>query len=112
MMNKKIFLKIAAIAGSFLMGYAIKNPEVVLPEEHTYPTAGVIVDLDEKNDLVTFSTGSGLLYSFYGIEDYDNGDIVSVIMSDNATPDSALDDKIVDVRYAGWPDLFAKICNN
>ena len=109
MMNKKILLTMAAVAGAFLIGCVVKNPVVAAPATHTYPTAGVIVDLDKKNDLVTFSTGSGLLYSFYGISDYAEGDIVAAIMDDNGTPDSLLDDEIVSVRYAGWPELFEEM---
>ena len=109
MMNKKFLL---TIAGILLIGYTVKNPVVAAPSTHTYPTAGVIVDLDEQNDLVTFSTGSGLLYSFYGISDYAEGDIVAAIMNDNGTPDSVLDDEIISVKYAGWAELFEKISDN
>ena len=112
MMNKKILLTMAAVAGAFLISCTVKNPVVATPATHTYPTAGVIIDLDEKSDLVTFSTGSGLLYSFYGINDYAEGDIVAAIMDDNGTPDSVLDDKIASVRYAGWAGLFEEICDN
>ncbi|MCC2124815.1 hypothetical protein [Hominiventricola filiformis] len=112
MMNKKILLTMAAVAGAFLISCTVKNPVVAAPAAHTYPTAGVIIDLDEKSDLVTFSTGSGLLYSFYGINDYAEGDIVAAIMDDNGTTDSVLDDKIASVRYAGWAGLFEEICDN
>ena len=46
MINKKILLTMAAVAGAFLIGCTVKNPVVAAPATHTYPTAGVIVDLD------------------------------------------------------------------
>lgn len=107
MMNKKLFL-IVAMASTLLAGSGQKNIPVD-PASKTYPNAGVVVGLDEENDLVTISTGSGLLYEFYGIEDLFIGDIVAVIMDDNGTPDSVLDDKIIDSKYAGWPELFENI---
>ena len=48
MMNKKILLTMAAVAGAFLISCTVKNPVVAAPATHTYPTAGVIIDLDEK----------------------------------------------------------------
>ena len=107
MMNKKLFLMVA-MASTLLAGSGQKNIQVE-PASKTYPNAGVIVGLDEENDLVTISTGSGLLYEFYGVEDLFLGDIVAVTMDDNGTPNSVLDDKIIDSKYAGWPELFSYI---
>ena len=107
MMNKKLFLMVA-MTSTLLSGFGQKNIQVE-PASKAYPNAGVVVGLDEENDLVTISTGSGLLYEFYGIEDLFIGDIVAVTMDDNGTPDSVLDDKIIDSKYAGWPELFDNI---
>lgn len=106
MMNKKLKLFLmATMAGTLLTGCSQKNiPEK--PVSSTYPNAGVVVELDKEKDLVTISTGSGLLYEFYGMEDLCVGDIVAVIMDDNGTPDTVLDDKIIDSKYAGYAELF------
>lgn len=65
--------------------------------------------LDFGQDLVTISTGSGLLYEFYGIEDLYMGDIIAVTMDDNGTPETVLDDKIIDSKYAGYTELFDEV---
>lgn len=108
MMNKKLFAVLgtamAVLFGGFSSEASVKNPVA-----QTYPTAGVVVALDEATDLVTFSTASGLLYEFYGIEDLEVGDIVAATMDDNGTPDNVLDDKVIDTKYAGWADRFNEI---
>lgn len=107
MMNKKLFLAVA-MASTLLAGCGQKNLPVE-PASKTYPNAGVVVGLDFEQDLVTISTGSGLLYEFYGIEDLYMGDIIAVTMDDNGTPETVLDDKIIDSKYAGYTDLFDEV---
>ena len=105
MLNKKFLVTMAAVGiCSALIGCAASKNNFDAAEAHTYPWAGVVVDLDNKNDLVTISTASGLEYEFYGISDLCEGDIVAVTMDDNGTPDMVLDDKIIDAKYAGCPE--------
>ena len=66
-----------------------------------YPTTCKVVNLDRVNDIVTMQTSTGIQYDFYGCEDYDENDLVSVIMFNNGT-DSVLDDAVICVHYAGF----------
>jgi len=66
-----------------------------------YPNAGTVTAIDRETDTVTVQVSSGHLFEFLGAEDYDIGDTVAMIMSDNGTPDTILDDLILDCRYAG-----------
>lgn len=108
MMNKKFFAVTMLAAGCLSFLTTQKNPGAVKAQFETYPMAGIITSLDEKNDLVTVSTGAGLLYDFYGAEDYAVGDIVAMTMDDNGTADFVLDDKIIAARYAGWSGALEK----
>lgn len=69
-----------------------------------YPTSGKVVKLNALEDTVTFETSSGLLYEFYGIEDWYLGDHVAAIMYDNGTPETVVDDEIMSVRYTGYDE--------
>lgn len=60
-----------------------------------YPTTGVMISAD------TFRTASGLEYVYEYTEDIIEGDIVSVIMFDNFTPEDVRDDLIIAIRYSG-----------
>ena len=63
-----------------------------------YPDTMKIVEIE--NDIITVETATGIAYQFEGAEDYNVGDLVSVLMYSSATP-HVYDDEILDVRYAG-----------
>lgn len=69
-------------------------------EFQVYPLAGRIVEIDNIDDTVTFEDGSGLLWTFYGVEDYAIGDVVACVVWDAGTQ-KVYDDEIIDVVYAG-----------
>lgn len=60
-----------------------------------YPTTGVMVSPD------TFRTATGIEYVYEDPEDIIEGDMVSVIMFDNFTPEDIRDDIIITIRYSG-----------
>lgn len=72
----------------------------------TYPWTGEVVALNYESDIVTVRTGSGLTYEFTGCEDYAEGDLVSLLMDDMGTPETVLDDKVVEARYSGLTAKF------
>ena len=70
--------------------------------DNFYPQCGVVTEVDSEKDIVTFETfTTGILWSFYGAEDWQPGDVVAAIMDDNNT-DLIFDDEIVTVRYCGY----------
>lgn len=79
----------------------IATSETTTPQYSLYPACGVVSELNEANDLVIFTDFNGNEWSFKGIEDWAEGDIVAAIMSDNCTPE-IYDDIIVQTRYCGW----------
>lgn len=70
---------------------------------HEYPECGLIINIDEEEDLVEFQTQFGDVYSFYGVNDYYVGDLVAVIMHDSGTLE-IYDDVVVSTNYVGWVD--------
>lgn len=71
----------------------------------TYPNGGMVIDLIYEDDIVVFEDGAGLTWSFFGIEDYEVGDLVACIFWDADTP-NIFDDEILDVRYIGYVEQF------
>lgn len=65
-----------------------------------YPSYATVVDLDVESDIVSAEDNNGFVWDFYGVEDYDIGDGVALVMYDNGTV-SIFDDVIVDARYVG-----------
>lgn len=73
-----------------------------------YPQTMVVTYINEYTDYVQVETATGYTYGFWGIEDYEVGDIVSVTMNDNATENDITDDKIVEVRFSGFTESEVK----
>lgn len=70
-----------------------------------YPDALIIDEVNEQADTVTGHTISGVRFSFFGSEDWLAGDIAAVMMSDNGTTNSILDDQVITARYIGYTDI-------
>lgn len=67
-----------------------------------YPRCAVVTEINESDDLVTCKDFAGVIWQFYGIEDFDIGDLVGMILWDCGTPDSIFDDEIIDAVYGGY----------
>ena len=70
--------------------------------DNLYPMTAVVTDFDFENDLVIVTDYEGFDWIFEGIEDWQIGDICSMIMFDNNTYKYVEDDIIVKIVYAGF----------
>ena len=70
-------------------------------EPQLYPLTTKVVELDRENDIVICEDFNGFRWQFEGCEDWQEGDICSMIMNDNGTP-KIFDDEIVSVKYDGY----------
>ena len=50
--------------------------------------AAVVVDIDAAVDVVTVEDGAGLLWEFYGVEDWELGDVAALLMNDSSRESS------------------------
>lgn len=64
-----------------------------------YPNAGRIESVDEKTDTFRIVDDAGDIWEMYGIEDFQVGDNVAMIMDSNGTEDTIYDDIVLSVRY-------------
>ncbi len=64
-----------------------------------YPNAGRIESVDEKTDTFRIVDDAGDIWEMYGIEDFQVGDYVGMIMDSNGTEDTIYDDIVLSVRY-------------
>lgn len=65
-----------------------------------YPATMTVTSV--QNDVVTLETSTGHVYEMDGAEDWMPGDIASLVMSDNGTPEDITDDVILSARYSGY----------
>lgn len=66
-----------------------------------YPETAIVREVDHKADEVTVECFNGNRFVFYGIDDWTEGDICSMLMYDNGTP-IVYDDEIMSVKYSGY----------
>lgn len=85
--------------GVFEVGMAYSEGAEVSDSEHIYGMLGVVVDLDSNKDLVSVSNWNGDIWQFYGVEDWNVGDFVDLVMWDNKTEDTIYDDVILRATY-------------
>lgn len=78
---------------------AAQEPVITL-----YARTAKIAEVDYGTGTITLVDGAGLVWQLTGCEDYDVGDLVSLLMSDAGTSESVLDDVIVSASYAGYFD--------
>lgn len=94
-MKKFIVTVIILICAMFFVA-AVRQPV-----SKTYANTGRVMAISAGTDTVIVEDCSGNLWAFYGVEDWMEGDCVSLVMSDAGT-EELTDDEILSVRYSGW----------
>lgn len=89
---------ILAITGTFALCYGIFEGKL---DNEYYAETGIVTQVSTTSDLVVFQTQNGNLFSFYGADDYEVNDMVSVIMDSNGT-DEVKDDRVINAKYSGY----------
>ena len=101
-MKKLLPIILAALLAS-LASSAITQANITA---HTYPQTAVITEIDEPAETITVTCANGNQFTFHSApEDWFCGDLVSLLMHDNCT-DTVQDDKILQIRYSGTPEMF------
>lgn len=66
-----------------------------------YSKVGMITRLDAAKDEVTFTDTRGMVWSFFGVEDWQEGDLLCAIFYDADTIDP-YDDSVIGATYQAW----------
>ena len=101
---RKIFITLLVLMVSLLFVVGFKTPEK--ETGHYYPRAFVVDKLDYARDKVIVTDAVGMEWEFAECEDWEKGDMVVAIMSDNGTPIMS-DDYFVEIQFAGYIDPVA-----
>ena len=68
-----------------------------------YPQTFIVGTVDPMQDALILIDSMGNEWLWFGIEDYEVGDIVAAIMDDNGT-EIIYDDAIITMRYTGYAE--------
>lgn len=110
--NKKSILQgigIAVVIASIYFFVVILPLLIGMSAEPTTGTAthyakqGIVTEIDTQQDVVTFTDTQGREWSFYGVEDWQEGDMLACIMDTQGT-DIVYDDAILCATYQGYAE--------
>ena len=76
---------------------------------NTYPKTTICLAVNHQADTVTVSDCNGTEWTFNGCQDFEEGDLIALIMNDNGTQNYIWDDTVVTARYSGGTKLFDQV---
>lgn len=85
---------------AILVDYKRFCDETFIRVDNIYPRTAVVTEINRVDDIVTVTDNVGYMWQFTEADDWEVGDIASMIMHDNGTS-HITDDTIVSVRYNG-----------
>lgn len=104
-MMKKILLAVVGVAAvGTIGGNMVVKAQEPADLKNYYPKTGIVTALSAQDDLVVVRDACGQLWCFSGMEDWEVGDVASMIMDDMGT-ETIYDDQVLKARYAGYFDL-------
>lgn len=74
-----------------------------------YPKTTICLAVDRQTDIVTVADCNGTEWQFRGCQDFEEGDLIALIMSDNGTPETIWDDTVLTTKYSGGTNLFENV---
>lgn len=105
---KRIIIIFAVTALFLAMGvgawFADQHREAMLNNTTScerYALTTCVVEVDRDNDIVTCEDYNGNLWEFYGAEDWEIGDCVSLLMNSKGT-EKIQDDTIENAKFSAW----------
>ena len=107
MRTKNLFIGLAAVAT--LAAFTVSASETSKLGANTYPKTTVCLAVNHQTDVVTVADCNETKWQFSGCQDFEEGDLIALIINDNATPDNIWDDTVVTARYSGGTNLFDRV---
>lgn len=101
MSNKTLIKMVVTTCAIILLAFAA-FPAFAEHIQGMYPRTTIVTELDYEHDMVIMVDGAGELWSMKGINDWELGDIVSLLMYNNGTPKTIYDDTIALAYFSGF----------
>ena len=92
---KKIVALFVALVALFVVSIASADANI-------YARVGVIYEINYEEDFFVVEDSVGFLWEYNGVEDFNVGDVVAMMMADIEGTPSILDDVILSVTFSGY----------
>ncbi len=71
-------------------------------DRNVYPNTAIIKSIDYASDNFIISTSTGIEYTLKGVEDWEVGDLASLLMYDIGGDGDITNDLVIELRYTGF----------
>lgn len=110
MKSKNLFIGLAAVATLVAFSVPASEAKTTKPGTITmYPKTTICLAVNHQTDTVTVADCNGTKWKFSGCQDFEEGDLIALIMNDNGTQNYIWDDTVVTARYSGGTKLFDQV---
>ena len=107
---KNLFIGLAGLCVSAAFLVSASETNITKPGTITmYPKTTICLAVNHQTEVVTVADCNGTEWQFSGCQDFEEGDLIALIMNDNGTPDTIWDDTIITARYSGGTKLFDQV---
>jgi len=71
-------------------------------DRNVYPNTAIITSVDYEKDSFTVATSTNISYTLKGVEDWEVGDLASLLMYDIGSDGDITNDLVIELRYSGF----------
>ena len=71
-------------------------------DRNVYPNTAIITSVDYATDSFTVATSTNISYTLKGVEDWEVGDLASLLMYDIGGDGDITNDLVIELRYSGF----------
>ncbi len=106
---KNLFIGLAAAS---VAAFTVSASETNIAKPGTitmYSKTTICLAVNHQADTVTVADCNGTEWQFNGCQDFEEGDLIALIMNDNGTQNYIWDDTVVTARYSGGTKLFDQV---
>lgn len=71
-------------------------------DRNLYPNTAIVTSVDYETDFFEVATSTGIKYTLKGVEDWQVGDLASLLMYDLGNDGDITNDLVIELRYSGF----------
>jgi len=71
-------------------------------DRNVYPNTAVVTSINYETDIFTVATSTNISYTLKGVEDWEVGDLASLLMYDIGGDGDITNDLVIELRYTGF----------
>lgn len=71
-------------------------------DRNVYPNTAIVTAIDFEKDCFTVATSTHIEYTLKGVEDWEVGDLASLLMYDIGSDGDITNDLVIELRYTGF----------